>query len=361
MASLKERLTHRVEDLRARRPLMDHTVRMVQHYGDVKGSLHAGAVTYFAFLSLFPILALAFFAVGLLSQVFPDARANLIETINEVLPGLIGEGDGQLSLQAIEDSAGTVGLLGLLGVLYAGLGWLSGMRKSLRVMFESPSRTQPGFVGGKLIDLLSMLVIGVVLAASVAVSGLVSTYSQEVLDWIGVGRDLSPLLVLLTVLIGVAANMVLFYATFRLLGEPDLPSRALWSGALLGALGFEVLKRLSSLLLAATKNSPGVQAFGVTLILLVWINYTMRLVMFAAAWAQTSREARAARESLQHAHAVKDASAWVSHDLPPLSSYAGSGGADGRIRSRTAFAAGGASMLALTAVVRRIVNRKDRS
>ena len=169
-----------------------------------------------------------------------------------------------------------------------------------------------------------MVVIGVVLVVSVAVSGLVSTYSQEVLDWIGVGRDLSPLLVLLTVLIGVAANMVLFYAMFRLLGEPDLPSKALWSGALLGALGFEVLKRLSSLLLAATKSSPGVQAFGVTLILLVWINYTTRLIMYAAAWAQTSREARAARESVQHAHAVKDASAWVSHDLPPVSSDAGS-------------------------------------
>ena len=77
---------------------MDHLVRMVQHYGDVKGGLQAGAVTYFAFLSLFPILALAFFAVGLLSQVYPDARANLIEAINGVLPGLIGEGDGQLSL-----------------------------------------------------------------------------------------------------------------------------------------------------------------------------------------------------------------------------------------------------------------------
>ena len=45
-----------------------------QHYGDVKGGLQAGAVTYFAFLSFFPILALAFFVVGLLSQVYPDAR-----------------------------------------------------------------------------------------------------------------------------------------------------------------------------------------------------------------------------------------------------------------------------------------------
>jgi membrane protein len=361
VASLKERLTARVEELRTRRPVVDHLVRTVQHYGDVKGGLQAGAVTYFAFLSLFPILALAFFAVGLLAQVYPDARADLIEAIDGVLPGLIGEGDGQLSLDTIEGSAGTVGLLGLVGVLYAGLGWLSGMRTALRVMFESPSKTQRGFVGGKLIDLLSMVVIGLVLVVSVAVSGLVSTYSQDVLDWLGIGRELSPLLVLLTVLIGLAANMLLFYVMFRLLGEPELPSKALWSGALLGALGFEVLKRLSSLLLAATKSSPGVQAFGVTLILLVWINYSTRLVMYAAAWAQTSREARATRESVQLAHAVKDASAWVSHDLPPMAPDSAAQAPDGLSRPRTAFAAGGASMLALMAVVRRIVNRKDRS
>ena len=54
---------------------MDHLVRMVQHYGNVKGSLQAGAATYFAFLSFFPILALAFFAIGWVAQVYPDARA----------------------------------------------------------------------------------------------------------------------------------------------------------------------------------------------------------------------------------------------------------------------------------------------
>ena len=361
MGSLKERLTRRVEGLRSRRPIVDHTVRMVQHYSTVKGSLQAGAVTYFAFLSFFPILALAFFTIGWVAQVYPAARADLIDAIDGVLPGLLGDGEGQLSLETIEDSAGTVGLLGLVGVLYAGLGWLSGMREALLVMFETPGRAQPGFVAGKLRDLLSMVVIGVVLVVSVAISGFISTYSQEVLDWIGLGTELSPLLVLVTVLIGVAANMVLFFAMFRLLGEPDLPSRALWSGALLGALGFEVLKRLSSLLLAATKSSPGVQAFGVALILVVWINYTSRLVMYAAAWAQTSRAAREARESVQHAHAVKDASAWVSHDLPPVSPAAGPARPDGSTRSRTAFAAGGASMLALMAVVRRIVNRKDRA
>ena len=65
MASLKERLTRRVERLRERRPARrPRWSGWSEHYGDVKGSLQAGAVTYFAFLSFFPILALAFFVVG---------------------------------------------------------------------------------------------------------------------------------------------------------------------------------------------------------------------------------------------------------------------------------------------------------
>ena len=77
--------------------------------------------------------------------------------------------------------------------------------------------------------------------------------------------------------------------------SPRTPHRSLWQGALLGAVGFEVLKQLSRLLLAATKGQPAFQAFGIALILLVWINYFSRVVLYAAAWAHTSRAARAQR------------------------------------------------------------------
>ena len=36
-------------------------------------------MTYFAFLSFFPILALAFFVVGYIAQVYPDAQNNLVD------------------------------------------------------------------------------------------------------------------------------------------------------------------------------------------------------------------------------------------------------------------------------------------
>ena len=37
--------------------------------------------------------------------------------------------------------------------MYAGLGWLSGMRQALEVMFVVPRQEKPNFVTGKLRDL----------------------------------------------------------------------------------------------------------------------------------------------------------------------------------------------------------------
>ena len=53
----------------------------------MKGSQQAGAVTYFAFLSFFPILALAFFVVGCISQVYPDARRTSSRRSTACCPG----------------------------------------------------------------------------------------------------------------------------------------------------------------------------------------------------------------------------------------------------------------------------------
>ncbi len=141
---LKDRITQRVDRLRKRRPFADHVVRMVEHYGTVKGSLQAGAVTYFAFLSFFPVLALAVFTVGLLSYVYPDAEGTLQRSVNAVVPGIVGDGENELSLEEIQTFRGWAAVFGLVGVLYSGLGWISALRNALEVVFERPARSSPG-------------------------------------------------------------------------------------------------------------------------------------------------------------------------------------------------------------------------
>lgn len=292
--SAVERVKARIARLRARSPLADHLFRMQEHFSEVKGSQQAAGVTYFGFLSVFPVLALAFFAVGYVAKVFPDAQDALIRAIGEVLPGLVGDGANQVPLEDIQGAAGAVGLIGLVGVLYAGLGWLSSLQTALIVVFGMPERLQPKFVAGTVRDLASLVVLGVVLMVSVSASGVLTRMSRQVLDWVGLGAGLGWLVTVIALAFGLAASALLFFLMFRILARPPIPAKALWSGAWLGAIGFEVLKQLSGLLLVSTKGQPAFQAFGIALILLVWINYFSHVILYAAAWAQTAPVARAA-------------------------------------------------------------------
>jgi membrane protein len=350
--SLVSGLKDRVERVRERRPLVDHAVRTVEHYGDVNGSALAAAVTYFAFLSFFPILALAFAVVGFVARAYGNADDDLVTAIDDVLPGIIGNGQGELPLSTFQDNAPGILSVGILLALYSGLGWLSGMRTALVTVFEEPEREQPSFAVGKLRDLLALLTLGSVLIVSVAVSGVATKVATPLLDLVGLGAGAEPLLWVFALGFGLAASALLFFAFFRLLASPDVPSRSLWSGAVLGAVVFELLKQLSTVLLQGTREQPAVQAFGIALILLVWINYFSRVVVLAAAWAHTSPEARALREARTVAEQMPEgpqidlaAAARAGVRPPPDAPSATS--------PRAAFAAGAAAMLGVVALVRR--------
>lgn len=345
-------LKQRFERARRDSPLLDHVVRTVQHYGAVNGSQQSAGVTYFGFLSVFPVLLLAFTAVGVIAHVYPGARDTLISAITQVLPGLVGRGEHQLSLDDIESAAATAGLVGLLGVLYAGLGWLSALRTALIAVFQEPKGEQPNFVMGKLRDLSGLVVLGGVLLVGVALSGLITHFSGQVLDWLGLGRGLDWLLAVIAVVAGLAAGTLMFFLMFVLLARPQLPRTVLWQGALLAAVGFEALKQLSAVLLSSTAGQPAFQAFGIALILLVWINYFSQVTLYAAAWSYTSpagveaREARVA-EAVQAGAAARAAGSPAQasdvSQVPPT-----------RARSQAApFALGAGAMLAAVQLLKR--------
>lgn len=284
---LRARALRLVDSARAHSPLFDHVVRAGLHYEARQGSTLAAAVTYYAFLSFFPVLALGFAAVGAISAYAPEAQRALAQGLQDVLPGMVGEGPGELSLSTLAAAAGPVAGLGGLGVLYSGLSWVSSMRSALQSMFDTPTADRPGLVAGYARDLAALLVIGVVLVLSVVVTGLVTGFSERIAALIGLEAGLAWMLTGLSVALGLVANALLFVAMFRLLAEPRVGAAAVWSGALLGGAGFELLKQASAWLLASTTRQPAFQAFGIALILLVWISYFSRIVMFAAAWART--------------------------------------------------------------------------
>jgi membrane protein len=65
-------------------------------------------------------------------------------------------------------------------------------------------------------------------------------------------------------------------------------SRQVRSAAVLGALGFELLKVVGAFLIVRTTQNPVYAAFGVVVGLLIWINLVGQLLMVVAAWGATA-------------------------------------------------------------------------
>jgi len=287
--SVADGLKRRLAAARRRSRLLDHLIATFEHYSKVEGNILAGAVTYFGFLSFFPILAIAFAIVGLITGAYPDAEDAIRDALAEVFPSIIGTGEGQINPASFQNAAATAGVIGVITLLYTGLGWLSTMRTALQDAFETPPSKTHNFVVGKVVDLVMLAVIGFVLLVSVAASSATRGFVSDIQEWLDVDdvTAMSAFLNSVGTLFGLVASVVMFYVSFRLLGRPLVPADALWKGALLAAAGFEILKQIAVFLIALTKDNPAFAVFGTALILLVWINYFSRLVLIGASWAAT--------------------------------------------------------------------------
>ena len=289
VSRVRQRLDYKVARLRVRSKLVDHLARALAHYNKVLGSQLAASATYFAFLSFFPLVALVFAAVGYVVEYVPGARDAVTSAMASVLPGMIGTGKNQLDVQAIARNKTGVGIVGLAVLLYSGLNWISALRTSLQAVFAAVAEDSRNFVLNKVFDLVVLVAVGAVLLVSVGVSTAVTAFADFVFTLAHLTKvpGVGVLLWAVAAVVGVAASSVLFFTLYRLLPRHDVPAKKLWRGALLAALGFEVLKQLAGLVLGAVTSNPLYGAFAILVALLVWINYFDRLTVLGAAWAVT--------------------------------------------------------------------------
>ncbi|MBW8486917.1 YihY/virulence factor BrkB family protein [Actinomadura parmotrematis] len=285
---------------RARWPWFDHWGRAYERYQDRRGDRLAAALTSYGFLSFFPLLALAYSLLGYLVGISDEARGYFIEAIDSILPGL----SAPLQVDRIVQSKTTAGVIGLVGLLLTGLGWVATLRESLRTIWGKEPQAEGNFVLLKIYDVSVLLFLGAILMASVAVSSLASQATHTVLGWLGL-EDVTgagTVLWLLSMGVAVAFDTLIFLTLFSRLSGTRAPWRRILKGALFGGVGFEALKQVATLLLARTTSNPVYASFAVLVGLMVWINIVSRFVLWTAAWTAT-------RSAILRADGTRDAAA----------------------------------------------------
>jgi membrane protein len=272
--------------LQATRP-----ARAAQRYNEQRGNRLAGAVSFYGFISMFPLLVLAGAVAAKVAG--PQAVADLQGYVNENLPGL------NLDVTGFTDRAGTIGLIGAVTLLWTGLGWVDAMRAAVRSMWRLDDA--PGnIVTRKLADLAALIGMGIVMAVSWSATVFVGAAADHVVDWIGLTGGTGTVVSRIGALgIAIVSSSVLF--GYLLAGMPRIavPPRILLPTALVGGLVFELAKQLITQFAVVVAPDNTYAAFAVPLALIAWIYLVTRLLMmlaaFAAEWASDHAEVGAAQ------------------------------------------------------------------
>lgn len=283
-----------LQERRERWPWFDHTVRAASRYQAQKGDYYAAGMTYFSVLALFPLLMVAFAAAGFVLVGHPEWLDQIREQIAQNVPGSLGETINSLIDTAVR-SRTSVGIIGLLGALYAGLGWIANLREALTAMWESVHEPN-GFLATKLKDLAALVGLGLALAVSLGLSALAGgSVMRSLLELVnldgvpGVGVALRAVSVVLAL---VATWAVFTWVISRLPREP-VPFRSALKGGLIAAVGFEIFKQIAAVYLTSVTSGPAGVVFGPIIGLLVFVFTTSRFLLFATAFAATTRESLA--------------------------------------------------------------------
>ncbi|MER6019276.1 YihY/virulence factor BrkB family protein [Streptomyces anulatus] len=269
-----------------------HVWRSYERLDRVHWARLAAAITFISFLALFPLIAVgAAVAAALLSD-------EQVDTIKDKLADQVPGISDQLGIDGLIANAGTVGLVAGALLLFTGVGWVGSMRECLRAVWELDDVQEANPVVAKVKDAVLLVGLGGAALATLAVSTIGSTAVGRTADLIGIPEDGAGgiLLRVAALAVAVVADFLLLLYLLTLLPGVEPPRRRLVVAALLGAVGFELLKLLLGSYMREVAGKSMYGAFGVPIALLLWINFTAKLLLFCAAWTATGSKDEEVRE-----------------------------------------------------------------
>ena len=276
-------LQARLRAVRKRYESLDHLLRAGERYVAQRGNHFAAAITFFSVLTAVPLLMVAFAAAGYVLWFHPALLAQLERSIATAVPGGLSD-----ALDPILDTAiaqrNTVAGVRLAAALWSGIWWMSNLREAVSAQWGLPA-PHPAALQRLLHDLVALVGLGAALLTSLAVTAVGSGLTATVLDLVGLADDgvNRALLQTSAVVIGLAANWLIFLWAITRLPRTDVPMRGAARAALLGAIALEILKQGTAIYFDRVTTSASGAVFGSLPGFLLFSYVVARLVLLVTA------------------------------------------------------------------------------
>lgn len=261
----------RLDRYQRQHPWLGVPLAVLDKFIDDRGPMLAGMITYYGFLSLFPLLLVLSTTLRLVLRDHPELADELLGSTLARFP-VVGE-EITATVHPLEGSAAAL-VVGSLLALYGGLGFTSSVGHAFDQMWgvSVDNRPHPILARGR--GLLLLVLLGTGLGVTTGLSALSAVPFAP----------LGSVFPVLAPLVSVLVNAALFLVAFRALTVRELTFRQVARGAIVAALAWQLLElgaiRYATDELAGADPLYGV--FGLVLALLAWI-YLEALVVTAAA------------------------------------------------------------------------------
>lgn len=262
--------------------------RALARYGNARGGLLAGGITYSALFSVFAALAIGYTTFMAVLGGNEELRTTVVESVNDALPGILQtpqHPDGLLdpAVLVLDTALNLTTLISIGVLLWTAITVMGALKRSIRAMFgitvpkENAVKTRLRDFGGFVV-----LALAVVLTAVLSI--VAGTAGAWFTDLIGIdGPIASWALRILGFAVALIVDTTVFVLLFRVLAGVRAPRRDLLVGAVAGGVAAGAL-RLAGTSVVGGADDPLLAAAGALITLLLWINLLARVTLMIAAW-----------------------------------------------------------------------------
>jgi membrane protein len=259
------------------------------------------AIAYYTVFSLAPMLVLVIAVAGLAFGQQAAEGALFGELAQLIGPESAGAVQAMLRSASGREAGLFATAVGVGTLIIAATAVFSELQSALNVIWKAPASGSLGvwhLLKSRLVSLSVILVIGFLLLVSLVISTALAALS-DFLDWILPG--LATILQIVHLVLSFGFTTVLFAMIFKILPDNPVEWDEVWLGAIVAALLFTVGKHLISLYIGSSNMASTYGAAGALILVLVWVYYSVQILLLGAEFAKAHSDQRQALRQLQQA------------------------------------------------------------